>query len=426
MMIRWLLATLIAAAGSAYALPPPNVPGLLPTEIARPLLEQDPRVAAARAGVEVARQEAGILDKSPYEWTGKALGQRRSVDSGPRYREWNVGIERTIRLPGKGSADRNIGKATMEESEARYGEAVQESARELASLWIDWLATERGRELAAENLQSVQENLAAVDKRTRAGDASRLDFNLAAAELAEQKRMDNDARTQASAAWARLSVRFPGINRQSVLLPSPILIEGDEALWRDRIIAESDALQVVQTQLRIAQAQADRAQAERLPDPTFGVYTASEVGGRERISGITLSIPLPGGLRDSRSAKALAAVEVARNAVDLKKREIETGIAGALATARGAYESLQIANEGALAMQENARLVQRAYALGEGDLQTLLLARRQATAAANNALQVKVGALKAYYGLLIDAHLIWDMKRDERRVDAVDQVALKR
>lgn len=412
MMIRLLLASLIMVAGSAYALQPPNVPGLLPTAIARPLLEQDPRVAAARAGLEVARQESSILDKSPYEWTGKALGQRRSIDTGPRYREWNVGIERTIRLPGKGSADRNIGKATIEESEARYGEALHESARELVSLWLDWLAAERGRELAAVNLQAVQENLKSVDKRNRAGDASKLDINLAGAELAEQKRMDNDARTQASAAWARLSARFPGINRQSVLLPSPVLIAEDEALWRDRIISESDALKVVQTQLRIAQAQADRAQADRVPDPTFGVYTASEVGGRERISGITLSIPLPGGLRDSRSAKALAAVEVARNAVDLKKRELETEIASALVTARGAYESLQIANEGALAVQENAKLAQRAYALGEGDLQTLLLARRQVTAAMNSALLVQTNALKVYYGLLIDAHFVWGLEND--------------
>ncbi|MDP2451790.1 TolC family protein [Polaromonas sp.] len=409
MMIRLLLTTLIMVAGSAYALQPPSVPGLLPTEIARPLLEQDPRVAAARAGLEVAKQESSILDKSPYEWTGKALGQRRSLDTGPRYREWNVGIERTIRLPGKGSADRNIGKATIEESEARYGEALHESARELVSLWVDWLAAERGRELAAANLVAVQENLKSVDKRLRAGDASKLDLNLASAELAEQKRMDNDAKTQAAAAWARLSVRFPGINRQSVLLPSPMLIAEDEARWRDRIIAESDELKVVQTQLRIAQAQADRAQADRVPDPTFGVYTASEVGGRERISGVTISIPLPGGLRDSRSSKALAAVEVARNAVDLKKRELETEIASALVTARGTYESLQIANEGALAMQENAKLVQRAYALGEGDLQTLLLARRQTTSAANSALLAQVGALKAYYGLLIDAHLIWGL-----------------
>ena len=412
MKIRFFLTTLVMVTGSAFALQPANVTGLLPTEIARPLLELDPRVAAARAGLEVAKQESNILDKSPYEWTGKALGQRRSLDSGPRYGEWNVVMERTIRLPGKALADRDIGKATMEESEARYGEAVHESARELVSLWVDWLAADRGRELAAGNLLAVQENLSAVDKRTRAGDASKLDLNFASAELAEQKRVDNDARTQASAAWARLSARFPGLNRQSMHLPSPVLITEDEALWRDRILAESDGLKLVQTQLRVAQAHADRARADRTPDPTFGVFTASEVGGRERISGFTISIPLTGGLRDSRSSKALAAVEVAHNAVALKKREIETEIASALVTARGAYESLQMANEGALAMRENVKLVQRAYTLGEGDLQTFLLARRQTTASANSALQAQVVALKAYYGLLIDAHLIWNLERE--------------
>ena len=55
------------------------------------------------------------------------------------------GIERPLRLPGKASADRNIGKATMKEAEARYGEALHEAAQNLLSLWLDWLAAERAR-----------------------------------------------------------------------------------------------------------------------------------------------------------------------------------------------------------------------------------------------------------------------------------------
>ena len=46
------------------------------------------------------------------------------------------------------------------------------------------------------------------------------------------------------------------------------------------------------------------------------------------------------------------------------------------------------------------------------ELQALLLARRQANAAMNGALQAQVTALKAYYGLLVDAHLIWDLEHD--------------
>lgn len=418
MMIRLLLIGLLTVSGTAQAVQPVNPPGLLPTEIARPLLEQDPGVVAARAGLDVALQEAGILDQSPYEWTARVMRQRRIQDYGPNdsatgnRKEWNAGIERTLRLPGKAAADRNIGKAIVEESQARYGEALRKTAHELMALWVDWLMAERARELADLNLQSTQASLAAVEMRARAGDASKLDVSITRAELTEQRRMENDAKTQASAAWLRLSTRFPGIERQVMALPTPAPIREDAASWRDRILAESDGLKVVQAQMRTAQAHAERARADKTPDPTLGVYTASEIGGRERISGVMIGIPIPGGVRDSRSAKAIAAVEVSRREVQLKQRQLETEIASAVATARGAYDSLHIAKEGAAAMQENARLMQRAYALGEAELQALLLARRQAIAAANNALQAQVAALKSYYGLLVDAHLIWDLEHE--------------
>lgn len=412
MMIRLLLMSLLTAPAAAQAMQPVNPPGLLPAGIARPLLEQDPAVAAARAGLDVALQEAGILDRSPHEWTAQATGQQRRVENGPHYNEWNVGLERTIRLSGKAAADRKLGKAGIEESQARYGEALHESARELMALWVEWLAAERAHELAQNGLQSTQASLAAVEKRVRAGDASKLDLNIARAELAEQRRMDNDARTQADAAWARLSTRFPGVSRQATALPMPLEMGGDAASWRARILDQSDELKVAQAQMQMAQAHADRARADKTPDPTLGGYTASEGGGSERIVGVTLSVPIPGGARDARNARAIAAVDVSRREVELKQRELETAIASAVATARGAYASLHIAREGAAFMQENAELMQRAYALGETDLQAMLLARRQATAAANHALQAQAAALRAYYGLLVDAHLIWELDHD--------------
>ena len=412
MRIRLLLISFLALTGAARAMEPVNPAGLLPTASARRLIEQDPRVASARAGLEVARQENDILRQSPHEWTPRVSGQRRSVSDGMRYGEWYAGIERTIRLPGKASADRNIGKATIEEAEAAHGEALHEAARELMALWVDWLVAERTRELTSDNVKSTQENLAAVDKRFRAGDAAKLDVGIAGAELAEQRRLDNDAKNQAYVAWARLSTRFPGIERHAVALPTPLPIAETTAVWRDRILAESDGLKLAQRAMEKAQAIAERARADRIPDPTFGLYTSSELGGRERIVGVMISIPIPGGIRNSRSAKASANVEVRRHDVALIQRQLETAIASAVVTAQGAYESLQIANEGAAAMQENARLTQRAYELGEAELQSLLLARRQATTARNNALQAQAAALKLYYLLLVDAHLVWDLDRE--------------
>ena len=195
-------------------------------------------------------------------------------------------------------------------------------------------------------------------------------------------------------------------------LPSPLPIGENAAFWRDRILAQSDELTLALTRMQIAQAIAERARADKIPDPTLGVYIASEIDGSEGISGITISIPIPGGVRNSRSAKANADVEVWRQEVELKKRQIETEIASAVTTTQGAYDILQIANKGAAAMQENASLMQRAYELGEAELQALLLTRRQATTTINNVLQAQAAALKGYYGLLIDAHLIWDLGHD--------------
>jgi len=418
MIIRLFLIGLLTVSGSGHAVQAVNPPGLLPAEIAQPLLQQDPGVAAVRANLNVALQEASILDRSPYEWTATVTGQRRIQNYGPNNNsngtreEWHVGIERAFRLPGKAMADRNIGKATIEESQARYGEAMHAAARELMVLWIDWLAAERARELAENNLQLTQTSLAAVQKRVRAGDASKLDLSIARAELAVQKRLGNDVKTQAAAAWSYLSIRFPGMKLQVMALPTPLPIKEDVAFWRDRILDKSDELKVVQIQMKKAQAYAEQARANKTPDPTVGIYQASEIDGRERISGLMLRIPIPSGIRDSRSAKAIAAVEVSRQEVELKKRQLESKIVSAVMITRGAYVSLQIANEGAAAMQENARLMQRAYSLGEAELQAMLLSRRQAIAAVTHALQAQGTALTAYYNLLVDAHLIWGLGHD--------------
>ena len=53
------------------------------------------------------------------------------------------------------------------------------------------------------------------------------------------------------------------------------------------------------------------------------------------------------------------------------------------------------------------RLVQRAYTLGEADLQTLLLARRQSLEAARTALDAHAAALNAQYRARIESGELW-------------------
>lgn len=398
--------------GTAQAAPVPATPGLLPTPLVRTLLEQDPEVAAGRSGRDVLHQDAGMQQASPYEWTAKLSTQRRAIEAGPRYKEWNAGLERTIRLPAKAGADRKIADAMQEEGNARYGEALHETARALLTLWIDWASAEQAQALASQHVGASQENLAIVEKRVKAGDAARLDASVAQAELAEQRRAALEARTAANVAWARLHARFPAFPRDFASMPTPVPLNADDAFWRERIMSESDDLKVAQAQLGRALAQGERARADKLPDPTVGIYTASEVGGRERITGVSLSMPIPGAQRSGRADRAVHAAEMSRQEVELKKRGLEAEIGAAIASAQGAYEGWQAGEEGAVAMKDNQRLMQRAYSLGEADLQSLLAARRQAATAAQGALTAKAAAARAYYMLLVDAHLVWDLDHE--------------
>lgn len=390
----------------------PETPGLLPTLIVRPILEQDPSVAAARAGLEAARQDAAMLEASPYEWIAKLASQRRKVQNDANYQEWNAGIERSLRLPGKAAADRKLASAVLAEAEAHYGEAMHEAARELLNLWLAWLAAEQARDLATSNRLSIQENLAIVEKRLRAGDVAKLDLNLAQAELAEQKRVENDTRIQSQIALSHLQARFPGLAQGLGSLPTPVQLKEEASFWRERILSESDELKITQAQFDKAKAHAERVRAEKVPDPTVGLYTSSEVGGRERITGISLSIPIPGGQRNRRADKSSQVAEMSRYELELKKRQLSAEINASIISAQGHYESLQLADAGAAATQANAKLMQRAYALGEIELQALLAARRLATSSAQNALSARIAATSSYYLLLIDAHLVWDLDHE--------------
>jgi len=413
MIKPYLFAALLAATtpvlGATSGQPSPGMPD---TALIRDLLNKDPAVAAAIANLRVARSAAGILEDSPYEWTPSVSAQRRNVNTGEHYNEWNIGVDRGIRLPGKATADRDLAGGVLGEARAKYRAEIHSSATELMTLWIDWLQAEAANRLAQTNHETVNRSVQTVDKRVKAGDASKLDLGLAQAELADQNRQRTQAAMQADIAWSRLSMRFPGIERKPATLPEPEAIPQDDMELRTRIMDASEDLQIVQTQLAQSQAAAARARAERVPDPTVGLFTASERGGAERYWGVRVSIPIPGGARFKRADQAAASADVSFQGLELKRRQLDVEVSSDITAARGSLLTAQVARQNADMLSKNAALMQRAYSLGEVDLQGLLMAKRQDVGAAASALAAQAEALKAAYKLKIDAHLIWDLDKD--------------
>lgn len=410
-MKSWIMMTL----GWALVLPlqvvaqPATPSDLPPAELARAAIEQEPSVVKARYALEAAGHAGRRIAASPYEWSVGVDGQRRRYDTGGDSNEWAARIERPIRIGGKAELDRGLGDATERIARAELAQARHEAARALADLWVDWLAAIQARELAREQLGFAESSASAVAGRRKAGDASLLDLNAAQADAAEARRQFDAVQAQEAKAILRLRARFPSLVMEPRSLSEPVELEMDEVQWRERVLAESDTLRIMQESLKRAELTADRARADRIPDPTVGIYTASEARRSERIVGVSVSIPLGGTYRKETMQEALKQVDVTRAELERQRKEIDLATAETINDARTALRRWRLAEQSAQMARENARLGQRGYALGEGDLQSLLLLRRQSVDAVGASLSSRIEALKARNRLLVDAHLIWGL-----------------
>ncbi|OWQ91413.1 hypothetical protein CDN99_09655 [Roseateles aquatilis] len=400
----------IAAACAAQTVPVTPSADLPSDEVGIRLIQDDPSVAQARFALEAARQRAQGLNVGPNEWAARSTIQRRrdrSVNASSN--EWTVGIERAIRINGKAGIDRDLGEAHIRLATSQFGEARHEAAAELMTLWLDWTAAQRLQALWQEQVQSAQENFKTVDKRRTAGDASTLELNSARADLAEVQRQLSLASNEEARARAKAATRFPTLRLEPTPAGVPSSMGGDPLQWRERILSESEELRSAREATRLAELVASRARADRIPDPTVGVFTSSERAGAERIVGLTFGMPIGGSYRQAQERESLQQAEASRAAADLVQRQLEARVAQEMANVEGSLERWRLSNQSLDVARDNARLTQRAYAAGEADLQTLLLARRQGIDAALGAEQARTDALRSRYRLLIDAHLIWGL-----------------
>jgi outer membrane protein TolC len=384
------------------------IPLVLPESTALRWLTNDPALVSADNALAAANIEANQQALSPYDWVANGTYQRRDAGTGSNSNEWNVGLERTFRLPNKVKADEASAKAIRLIAPAEYKQARREAAEALLNAWFDWLAADARKTLLLSQQSSIEDNVAVVGKRVKSGDAAVLEQRLASAELIAMQRQVSEAKNAEVTAWTFLAARYQAKEEaKTTTLPEPIAVPQDLSWWQTRMLAVNDQLTLAQAQVASAEALAQRAKAEQRPDPTFGVFTGREAYGSEKLIGVTASIPITSKRRSLEVERQQAQVSVARQNLTLTEREQRAAIQANYTAARGYFERWQLAQQAATTLFENAKLTQKAYQLGEGDVQLLLLARRQALMAAEDATSAKVAALRSYYRLLLNAKLLW-------------------
>lgn len=406
-MKRWCLACILAVTMNAMAEAesPSDLP---PRDTVARWLATDPTVQEAGFGQSVAGHEAGMLRASPNEWTLLATGQRREYESGTRSREWNAGIERTVRLPGKRTLDTRLGESAIAVANARYVANTRQALKELTGLWLGWCAAVAATRLADQQVELAERSRASVDKRVKAGDAARLDLNLAEADVTDMMRLRSEAQTNETTAKARLTARFSDVPAEAPALSEPDVDAQTPAADRIALlVSRSTALRLAEAERAQADLGVARQRADRLPDPTVGIFGGTEAFGNERIVGVTVSVPLPGHYRNEKLGRALSERDQRDAALAREKQQVSADAAALVTAERGNTERWRLARVAAQRWEENVRLMQRAYALGEADLQNLLLARRQSLEAARTALDAHVAALDAQYRARIESGELW-------------------
>jgi outer membrane protein TolC len=410
-MSRLLILALFPLA--VWAAEPPDLP---PAAQVEKTLRAHPLVRGAAAGVQVEEANRDRLEAGPHEFALKLSSQqRRDRPLDISYRENEVGLERAIRLPGKAARDAALGAAGIEHARFALGDAMHETARLLLGRWFEWQREAAATWQWARQVETLQRQHEVVGKRVGAGDAAKLEELLSGAQLAQAQAQLAQAQGRRDRAASEFSQSFPGIALPadgSMATPEPPVIGESAGTWRQRILEHNHELAMARSAARRGQMQAQRLDAERLPDPTLGVKFGSERDGQERIVGVQLTIPLPGSGRaaSARAGAAEADAASAREALVLARVEAEAQRTVSLAhSTRGQWHRLE---DVALRMEENVRLLEKAWRLGEGQFAELQTARRQAIEARLAASMARLEASEARYRLLLDAHQLWNTEAD--------------
>lgn len=410
------------------ALPRPTLPSF--AQLDR-LLADTPLLHEAQAMRQAALQNGQALRSGTQEFTGQAQVQQRRIDAPPdngNYAEWQVLINRQIRLPSQAQADNRMADALTTSANAGLIGARQQLLTDVLAAWFAAQRAQAEAALAQQNLGLMQGQVHALQRRKALGDASVLELEQMQAEEARAQSALLLAQGLASSSRAALEARYPALAGDTTLSgqagSTAQLVLPDQPADALRALVEQNSATLARDRaaLQQAQAKAGQATAARTPQPTVGAYVGADRGGRERIIGLQFAMPFGGPARVSTERAALAEVDAAqwrlRDAQALTLAEFQRLWATAQSQAAGAKAMDQAAQ---VQIQASARML-RAYQLGEAGISDWLLARRSALDAVRQALQSRFDAAQSAALLKLQAGLLFDASSSAAVMPAANPV----
>ncbi len=372
-------------------------------------LDRHISVLNARSQLQIEQVNQRKRESGEYEFTLRGgIAEDYYFTTLEGFRDWEVALERPFRLPNKMLIDNEIGAEGVTRGENALGDARHEASRTLLRLWFIWQRERTQVTQWQQQVDNLGQQATMTEKRIKAGDAPRMELNQVTATAALAGVTLRQARLRAELAANELSRQFITIklpNNIPTIEPQPISHE--LAYWRQAILKHNHELGWVQAEYRLQEKLAERARADRAPDPTIGVRYASQLNNNQKISGVYFSIPFSSGLRSANADNAQHIAQIAADQEQALRVRLDADIYTAYTQAVNNYQIWHQARDAAVALRQNAELVARAYSLGESSLGETLVARRQALEASLAENIARLDANETRYRLLLDAHQLW-------------------
>lgn len=300
-----------------------------------------------------------------------------------RRREWSAGIAQTFEIAGQQGHRRDAAEQEIAASHASIAEARRQMHAEVEQRFTRVLALQLRIATEEEALRLVEDAAATVSKRVIAGEDSRLDGNLAAVEAERGRNQLATLREQLTTARADLAsvLQLPADR-----LPEAVgeLAPPQRTYTLQKLLNAAERrpqLQVLQAREASAASRLALERAAAFPDVTLGVSVGREgaMEAREKIVGVTLSVPLPLFRRNAagigRASSELTQAQVEQQAAS---RDVPAQVRALWLNVESLKTRVQRLEANILArLDQNQRLSSKSYRAGEIGLLQLIVVNRQ-------------------------------------------------
>lgn len=397
-----------AKAGAGLPIAGDKLYALPPEPVVREVITALPQLRLGSLAQELAAAERTKLDAGAGEWVVKSGMAQRRVSDGQRYKEQELGVERTIRWFGKAAQDRAIGDKGLSLAEAQKADAWHEACRALMQDWYNALRSQATVQRLAEEYALVERLKVVAEKRVKAGDSPALELLQADTELRRFEAQLEQARRDAAQAMTLLRTTYGNLPEpEPNHLPEPQWEPGDMQALVSSITSDNHELELAKVEAEWYGLKARRAASDRMPDPTLAMRVAREFDGQEKTVGLVLSIPLPSAGRSAEASAAAVRTRMAQERVSQVSTKVQLDARRAVSEQQHSYQIWNSLREVAAQSVKQANLTEKAYQAGELGLTDALLSRRLALDATLAAQTAQISALAASARVKLDSHALW-------------------